>query len=343
MNKEKIADKRLFDRIKVTGAISVAGKHYPINDLSVGGMAVQGPILKNEPGDIMRVQFAIRHGKLYVSGTMNCLYIGSSSNFIVRLKFVDPDEDLTEFFRAVTLRSVSGSEYSVGWLAETSAQLPVSQVKPRRSFLSRFVSLPMLLAVMIVFLFGVFLLRTTTAEAVWEMYYYKVVSPVGGQVKSLKSHKSPPFAAGELVSEVSVIAANGEPLTIPIKTNVASMAVDWHVSLGDYVEVGDTLGHLYNIPQNFGSVRAILTTTGLLISLRTGDSIVLETELGELLVGKVTQSLNSQQIIEHNLVNSDVNLNKKYFFVEFDADLAKIIGRLELKIFDTLLENLVRK
>ena len=166
---------------------------------------------------------------------------------------------------------------------------------------------------------------------------------MGGQVKSLKSHKSPPFAAGELVSEVSVIAANGEPLTIPIKTNVASMAVDWHVSLGDYVEVGDTLGHLYNIPQNFGSVRAILTTTGLLISLRTGDSIVLETELGELLVGKVTQSLNSQQIIEHNLVNSDVNLNKKYFFVEFDADLAKIIGRLELKIFDTLLENLVRK
>lgn len=193
MNREKSANKRVFDRINVTGSISVAGKHYPINDLSVGGMAVQGPILENEPGDILRVQFAIRHGKLYVSGTMNCLYIGSNSNFIARLKFVDPDEDLTEFFRAATLRSVSGSEYSVGWLAETSAQLPVPQVKPRRSFLSRFVSLPMLLAVMIVFLFGVFLLRTTAAEAVWAMYYYEVVSPVGGQVKSLKS---PPFAAG---------------------------------------------------------------------------------------------------------------------------------------------------
>ena len=340
MNGEKSTNKRVFDRINVTGSISVAGKHYPINDLSVGGMAVQGPILKNEPGDIMRVQFAIRHGKLYVSGTINCLYIASSSNFIARLKFVDPDEDLTEFFRAATLRSVSGSEYSVGWLAETSAQLPLSKVKPRRSFLSRFVSLPMLLAVTIVFLFGVFLLRTTTAEAVWAMYYYEVVSPVGGQIKSLKS---PPFAAGELVSEVSVIAANGEPLTIPIKTNIASVTVDWLVSLGDYVEVGDTLGHLYNIPQNYGSVRAIVTMNGLFTSPRTGDSIVLETELGELLVGKVTQSLNSRQIIEHNLVNSDINLNKKYFFVEFDTDVAKIIGRLELKVFDTLLKNLVRK
>ena len=145
------------------------------------------------------------------------------------------------------------------------------------------------------------------------------------------------------MSEVSVIAANGEPLTIPIKTNIASVTVDWLVSLGDYVEVGDTLGHLYNIPQNYGSVRAIVTMNGLFTSPRTGDSIVLETELGELLVGKVTQSLNSRQIIEHNLVNSDINLNKKYFFVEFDTDVAKIIGRLELKVFDTLLKNLVSK
>ena len=340
MNREKSANKRLFDRIDVTGAISVAGKHYPINDLSVGGMAVQGPLLEHEPGDIMRVQFAIRHGKLDVSGTMNCLYIGSNFNSIARLKFVDPDEDLTEFFRAATLRSVSGSEYSVGWLAETSAQVPVSQVKPRRIFWSRFLSLPVLLAVMIVFLFGVFLLRTTKAEAVWEMYYYEVVSPVGGQVKSLKS---PPFAAGEPVSEVSVIAANGEPLTIPIKTNVASVAVEWSVSLGDYVEVGNKLGRLYNIPQNYGSVRAIVTMNGLFTSPRTGDSIVLETELGELLVGKVTQSLNSRQIIEHNLVNSNVNLNKKYFFAEFDADVAKITGRPKIKVFDTLLKNFVRK
>ena len=340
MNGEKNANKRVFDRINVTGAISVAGKHYPINNLSVGGMAVQGPILNNEPGDIMSVQFAIRHGKLFVSGTINCLYLGNKSDIIARLKFVDPDEDLTEFFRAATLRSVSGSEYSAGWLAETSAQLPVPQVKSRRSFLSRFVSLPMLLAVMIMFLFGVFLLRTTTAEAVWVMYYYEVVSPVGGQVKSLKS---PPFATGELVSEVSVIATNGEPLTIPIKANVASVAVDWRVSLGDYVEVGDTLGHLYNIPQHYGSARAIVTINGLFISPRTGDSIVLQTERGERLVGKVAQSLNSWQIIEHNLVNIDVNLNKKYFFVEFDADVAKIIGRPEIKVFDTLLENLVRK
>ena len=340
MNREKSANKRVFDRINVTGSISIAGKNYPINDLSVGGMAVQGPILKNEPGDIMRVQFAIRHGKLYVSGTINCLYIGSSSNFIARLKFIDPDEDLTEFFRAATLRSVSGSEYSVGWLAETSAQLPVSQVKPRRSFLSRLVSLPALLAVLLVFLFGVFLFRTTTAEAVWVMYYYEVVSPVGGQVKSLNS---PPFAAGEPVSEVSVIATNGEPLTIPIKTNVSSVAVDWRVSSGDYVEVGDTLGYLHNIPQNYGSVRAIVTMNGLFPSPRTGASLVLETELGERLVGKVTQSLNPRQIIEHALINNDIVPNKEYFFVEFDADVAIIVGRPELKIFDTVLENFVRK
>ena len=340
MNMKKGANKRVFDRINVTGSISIAGKNYPINDLSVGGMAVQGPILKNEPGDIMRVQFAIRHGKLYVSGTINCLYIGSSSNFIARLKFIDPDEDLTEFFRAATLRSVSGSEYSVGWLAETSAQLPVSQVKPRRSFLSRLVSLPALLAVLLVFLFGVFLFRTTTAEAVWVMYYYEVVSPVGGQVKSLNS---PPFAAGEPVSEVSVIATNGEPLTIPIKTNVSSVAVDWRVSSGDYVEVGDTLGYLHNIPQNYGSVRAIVTMNGLFPSPRTGASLVLETELGERLVGKVTQSLNPRQIIEHALINNDIVPNKEYFFVEFDADVAIIVGRPELKIFDTVLENFVRK
>ena len=340
MNREKNANRRLFDRINVTGAISVAGKHYRIIDISVGGVAVQGPILKSEPGNIIRVQFALCHGNLYVSGKVNCLYIGSSANSIARLKFIDPEEDLTEFFRAATLRSVSGSEYSVGWLAETSAQLPVSQVKSRRSFLSRFLSLPMLLAVMIVFLFGVFLLRTTTAEAVWEMYYYEVVSSVGGQVKSLKS---PPFAAGEPVSEVSVIAANGKPLTIPIKTNVASVAVDWRVSVGDYVEVGNTLGRLYNIPQNYGSVRAIVTMSSLFTSPRTGDSIVLENELGELFVGKVTQSLNSREIIEHNLVNSDVNLNKKYFFAEFDADVAKTTGRPKIKVFDTLLKNLVHK
>ena len=340
MNMKKGANKRVFDRINVTGSISIAGKNYPINDLSVGGMAVQGPILENQPGDIMRVQFAIRHGKLYVSGTINCLYIGSSSNFIARLKFIDPDEDLTEFFRAATLRSVSGSEYSVGWLAETSAQLPVSQVKPRRSFLSRLVSLPALLAVLLVFLFGVFLFRTTTAEAVWVMYYYEVVSPVGGQVKSLNS---PPFAAGEPVSEVSVIATNGEPLTIPIKTNVSSVAVDWRVSSGDYVEVGDTLGYLHNIPQNYGSVRAIVTMNGLFPSPRTGASLVLETELGERLVGKVTQSLNPRQIIEHALINNDIVPNKEYFFVEFDADVAIIVGRPELKIFDTVLENFVRK
>ena len=151
MNREKNANRRLFDRINVTGAISVAGKHYRIIDISVGGVAVQGPILKSEPGNIIRVQFALCHGNLYVSGKVNCLYIGSSANSIARLKFIDPEEDLTEFFRAATLRSVSGSEYSVGWLAETSAQLPVSQVKSRRSFLSRFLSLPMLLAVMIVF------------------------------------------------------------------------------------------------------------------------------------------------------------------------------------------------
>ena len=212
--------------------------------------------------------------------------------------------------------------------------------QPRSSFLSRLVSLPALLAVLLVFLFGVFLFRTTTAEAVWVMYYYEVVSPVGGQVKSLNS---PPFAAGEPVSEVSVIATNGEPLTIPIKTNVSSVAVDWRVSSGDYVEVGDTLGYLHNIPQNYGSVRAIVTMNGLFPSPRTGASLVLETELGERLVGKVTQSLNPRQIIEHALINNDIVPNKEYFFVEFDADVAIIVGRPELKIFDTVLENFVRK
>ena len=59
-------NKRLFDRIVVAGNISIAGTIYQIKDLSVGGMAVEGPILKHEPDDIMRVEFLIRHGELWV-------------------------------------------------------------------------------------------------------------------------------------------------------------------------------------------------------------------------------------------------------------------------------------
>lgn len=332
-------NKRVFDRISLDGSIHFEGIDYPINDLSVGGLSVVGTIPGWEEGDVRRVQFTIRHGALIVSGKIQCHCLKNSEMGLTRFKFVDPSEDLTEFFRAVTLRSVSGSKYNVGWLPENSSNLHTKEITPRHSWTSQALSLPMLVLAMFLLLLGAFVVRTTEGDAYWVTEAHQIASPVSGQITSLGSG---PFNVGEPISEIVASSVTGEETQVAITAKVASISVNWRFSTGDIVSAEDVLGYARNVPRNDGRFSAIVSLQVPFFHLKPGDSVSIESRDGRRVIGEIRRFLPIGEAHNYAANIDQFAPHKRYALVEMSDDAVDFSVPPKVRIIDTIIENKFR-
>ena len=329
-------NKRVFDRISLDGSIHFEGVDYPINDLSVGGLSVVGNMPGWEEGDIRPVQFAIRHGALNVSGRIQCQCLKNSGKGLTRFRLVDPSEDLSEFFRAVTMRSVSGSEYDVGWLPESSSKLQTKADTQRRSWTSQVLSLPMLVLAMFLLLLGAFVVRKTEGDAYWVTEAHQIASPASGQIKSLSTG---PFNVGDPVSEIVATSVSGEALPFTITANVASISVNWRFSTGDIVSANDVLGYVRNVPRNNGRFSAIVSLQVPFFRLEPGDKVSIESVDGRQLVGEVRRFLPVGDARNYVTNNDQFAPHKRYALIEMSDAAVDFSAPPKVRVLDTILEN----
>lgn len=329
-------NKRVFDRIGLDGSIHFEQVDYPINDFSVGGLSVAGNVPGWEEGDIRAVQFTIRHGTLNVSGRLQCQCIKNSEKGLTRLRLVDPSEDLSEFFRAVTMRSVSGSEYDVGWLPETSSKLQTKADTQRRSWANQLISLPMLVFAMFLLLLGAFVVRKTDGDAYWVTETHQILSPVTGQIESLSTG---PFNVGDPVSEIVATSVSGEALPFTIPANVASTSVNWRFSTGDIVSTNDVLGIVSNVPQNNGRFSAIVSLQVPFFRLELGDKVSIESIDDRPVVGEVRRILPVGDARKYATNNDQFAAHKRYALVEMSDATVDFSAPPKIRILDTILEN----
>lgn len=333
-------DRRVIDRIKVDGALHFEGLDYPINDLSVGGLSVAGAVLGWRKDEIREAEFAIQHGVLEVRGKVNCLCLEKRQDEITRFKLVEPSEDLAEFFRAATLRSVSGADYDVGWLPENSSNLkkPESTAK-KASITSRLFSLPMLVLAMFIVLLAAFAIRQTSGDARWVTDMHEIIAPVAGQISSLGTG---PFTVGETLTEITAMTVNGNELPFTLTADVASVAVDWRFSTGDRVDANDVLGHLLNVPRNEDRYFAIVSLQIPFFRPRPGNRVVLEAVDETRIVGDVKRILARDEARNHATNNDQFAPGKRHALVEFRGDPVDFSAAPEVRLFDTVLENAFR-
>ena len=330
---------RVFDRISVDGSIRFEDIDYRISDLSVGGLSVVGSVSGWEEGEIRRVEFTIRHGEMEVSGNPNFQRLENGGNGITRFKLVNPSEDMTEFFRAATLRSVSGAEYDVGWLPENSSRMQKAENRPRQSLASHILSLPMLVLAMFMLLIGAFLARKTDGEAHWVTETHQIVSPVTGQITSLGNG---PFDVGEPISEIAVMTVTGEARPFTVRAKVASVSVAWRFSTGDQITADDVLGYLHNVPQNDGRFFAIVSLQIPFFQPSLGDSVVMESIGGQRIVGKLRRFLSRRQVRNHATNNDQFAPHKPYALVEISDAAVDFSASPKVRILDTVFENTLR-
>lgn len=321
------------------GSIRFEDVDYQINDLSVGGLSVVSAVLGWEEGEIRRVQFTIRHGELEVSGNTNCQCLENDGKGITRFKLVNPSEDLTEFFRAATLRSVSGAEYDVSWLPESSSKMRKAESQPRRPLANHVLSLPMLVLAMFLLLLGAFLMRMTEGNAYWVTETHQIVSPATGQIKWLGTG---PFDVGEPISKIAAMTVTGKDLPFIVRANVASVYINWRFSTGDHITTDDVLGHLHNVPRNEGRFFAIVSLQIPFFQPEPGDSVVMETIGGQRVVGELKRFLTQRQVHNYATNSDQFALHKLYALVEFSDTPADFSASPDVRILDTVLENLFR-
>ncbi len=330
---------RVFDRIKLQGSIHFEGLDYSIEDLSVGGLSVTGAVLGWQESEIRQAEFAIQHGVLEVRGKVNCLCLENRRDGITRFKLVEPSEDLAEFFRAATLRSVSGADYDVGWLPENSSKLEQPENTGRVSLSSHIFSLPMLVLVMFLVLLAAFAIRKTSADARWVTDTHEIIAPVSGQITSLGTG---PFTVGEALTEITAMTINGTDLPFTLTADVASIAVDWRFSTGDRVNAEDVLGHLHNVPRNEDRFFAIVSLQFPLFRPGPGDSVILETIDDARIVGELRRVLTLDQARNYATNNDQFAPDKTYALVEFRGDPVDFSAAPEVRLLDTVLENTFR-
>ncbi|MDJ0640056.1 MAG: hypothetical protein QNJ20_14580 [Paracoccaceae bacterium] len=330
---------RVTDRIRVQGFIHFEGFDYAIHDLSVGGLSVFGAVLGWQEDEIRQAEFALNHGSLEVRGKMNCLCLDNPENGISRFKLVDPSEDLAEFFRAATLRSVSGADYDVGWLPESSSKLKSSETIEKASLASHVFSLPMLVLAMFVVLLAAFAIRKTNGDAHWVTGTHEIIAPVTGQITSLGTG---PFTVGETLAEITAMTVNGNDLPFNLTADVASVAVDWRFSTGDRIGADDVLGHLHNVPRNKDRFFAIVSLQIPFYRPVPGDRVVLEAIDDTRIVGDLQRLLTRDQARNHATNNGQFAPNKPYALVEFQGAPVDFSAAPEVRILDTLIENTFR-
>lgn len=329
-------NKRVFERVSLDGSIHFDGVDYTINDLSVGGLSVVGKVPGWEEGDIRRVQFTIRHGALIVSGRIQCQCLKNSEQDLTRFRLVDPSEDLSEFLRAVTLRSVSGSEYDVGWLPENSSKLQTKEDTRRHTWTSQVLSLPMLVLAMFLVLLGAFVVRKTEGDAYWVTEAHQIASPVTGQIKSLNTG---PFDVGEPISEIVATSVSGEAFPFTITADVASIFVNWRFSTGDIVSVDDVLGYVHNVPRNNGRFFAIVSLQVPFFRLEPGDSISIESVDGRRIIGAVRRFLPVGEARNYATNNDQFAWHRHYALIEISDAAVDFSAPPKVRILDTILEN----
>ncbi len=333
------SEKRLFDRITIDGWIRSDGSDYRIRDLSTGGLSLAAAVPGWNEGDVRRVQFAIRHGALLVCGDIQCQCLENSETGITRCKFVEPSEDITEFFRAVTLRSVSGSEYNAGWLPETSTELSVTKAAPQQSWSSYVLSLPMLVLAMFLLLLSVFVSRNADGNAYWVTQTHEITSPVSGRIGSLETG---PFNVGDPISEIFAISLNGDEVPATVAANVASFSVDWRYSAGDQITPDDILGYLRSVPQNNERFSALVSLRVPFFSLDLGDQVVIETGSDQRVVGQVQRFLTVGEA--RTYANNDYQFppNSTYALLDVGEATVDFSASLDVRVLDTVLENAFR-
>lgn len=332
-------NRRLFDRIETEGIFIYEGETYPIKDISVGGLQLDGILAHSKKGSIVNGKIGLNQSSVRLYSDVICEVIENVDALGARLKFIEISEDFTEFLRSLAIRHNVPTTHKAGWLGSDSYQISEPNgIQSSKSLFAPLFRIESIIGIAILAIAAALLVRASSEQNFWVVAQHELISPVSGEVTWL--HPDRTTLTGDTIATIALTTLSNEKLDFPIISRLNGQTLNWNFNIGDRIVEEDVLGVINLTPISEDGIKAIIGLQSPLLSLQPGDDLKVSSKAFGSMNASVSYTITPTQAAALTGLSADSFRFEEYFLVNIKAPTdAALAGHPSVDIFRSLLNR----